>query len=109
MICSCVCDGYAYIDECQDKGNNPCIGICTNTLGNYSCTCPEGTHGDGRKDGNSCIEDNKEFSVLKVILGNNINLNRVEFVLILIAMISKHLHMIEVNCILYLFNSILSC
>ena len=31
------------IDEC--KINNECVYKCTNTAGNYECSCPEGMQG----------------------------------------------------------------
>lgn len=66
--------GYADIDECQDQRNCPREGICTNTVGSYNCTCPKGTRGAPNKDGNGCTKDSKEFPVLKVFLGNTLNL-----------------------------------
>ncbi|KAM0038016.1 putative protein kinase RLK-Pelle-WAK family [Helianthus debilis subsp. tardiflorus] len=38
--------GCQDIDECHDKGENPCYGICINTLGSYNCTCHPGSIGD---------------------------------------------------------------
>ncbi|RWR79330.1 putative wall-associated receptor kinase-like protein 16 [Cinnamomum micranthum f. kanehirae] len=66
--------GCQDIDECQDQGNNPCKGICVNTIGSYNCSCPKGTHGDGRKEGNGCTEDSQEFPVLNVTLGISLSL-----------------------------------
>ncbi|MCL7034474.1 hypothetical protein MKW94_021699, partial [Papaver nudicaule] len=42
------------MNECEDNINNPCEEICTNTIGSYRCSCPEGKNGDGRKDGSGC-------------------------------------------------------
>ncbi|RZC44398.1 hypothetical protein C5167_037353 [Papaver somniferum] len=61
--------GCQDVDECEDQHKNPCSGICTNTIGSYSCTCPQGHHGDGRKGGIGCIRKNKEFPILYVTLG----------------------------------------
>ncbi|KAI3836717.1 hypothetical protein MKW92_024274, partial [Papaver armeniacum] len=57
--------GCEDINECEDQFNNPCVGACTNTDGNYSCSCPPGSHGDGRKDGGGCTT---RFPVIKVAL-----------------------------------------
>ncbi|XP_026439427.1 wall-associated receptor kinase 5-like [Papaver somniferum] len=63
--------GCQDINECEDENNNPCYGTCTNTIGGYNCSaCPEGTNGDGRKDGTSCTTISKDgFPVLWVALG----------------------------------------
>ncbi|PIN12635.1 Serine/threonine protein kinase [Handroanthus impetiginosus] len=45
-------DGCEDIDECISL--KPCQGTCANFLGNYSCSCPKGFVGDGRKDGVGC-------------------------------------------------------
>ncbi|XP_026379626.1 wall-associated receptor kinase 2-like [Papaver somniferum] len=58
--------GCQDINECEDEFSNPCKGICTNTDGNYSCSCPAGSHGDGRKDGTGCASN---FPVIKAALG----------------------------------------
>ncbi|RZC48078.1 hypothetical protein C5167_041020 [Papaver somniferum] len=46
--------GCTDINECEHKSNNPCEGVCTNTIGSYKCSCPKGKNGDGRKDGSGC-------------------------------------------------------
>ncbi|OVA05885.1 Protein kinase domain [Macleaya cordata] len=61
--------GCQDVDECADQKNNPCEGICTNTMGSYNCSCPKGSYGDGRKGGSGCIRKNKEFPIMKVTLG----------------------------------------
>ncbi|KAI3965653.1 hypothetical protein MKX01_010610 [Papaver californicum] len=77
-LCSCstgfagnpyLSPGCQDVNECEDQDNNPCVGTCTNTLGSYSCTCPDDSHGDGRKRGTGCTHRNKDFPVVKVTLG----------------------------------------
>ncbi|CAL5056991.1 unnamed protein product [Urochloa decumbens] len=34
--------GCTDINECLDNVTNPCMGICTNTLGGFKCSCPRG-------------------------------------------------------------------
>ncbi|KAJ1277499.1 hypothetical protein BS78_04G008700 [Paspalum vaginatum] len=36
-------DGCQDIDECKNQNQYPCLGICSNTKGSYSCSCPAGT------------------------------------------------------------------
>nr|DAD26653.1 TPA_asm: hypothetical protein HUJ06_028121 [Nelumbo nucifera] len=62
-------NGCQDVNECEDPNNNPCEGICTNTIGSYYCSCPKGSEGDGRKDGHGCIAKSKEFPVIKATLG----------------------------------------
>ncbi|XP_042450610.1 putative wall-associated receptor kinase-like 16 [Zingiber officinale] len=67
-----VSNGCQDVDECNQQ-SNPCSdGICQNLPGNYSCHCPEGTHGDAYNG--TCIpESQKRNSLfLGVILGASI-------------------------------------
>ncbi|KAI3676277.1 hypothetical protein L1987_85882 [Smallanthus sonchifolius] len=75
----CICnDGYQGqpylepgcqdINECEDP-NNLCDGVCTNTLGNYTCSCKHGYVGDGLKNGRGCTKEKSEFPVIKFSLG----------------------------------------
>lgn len=52
-----LCDAFgADIDECVTT--NQCVknSNCNNTEGSYQCLCAEGYVGDGRKDGEGCIQ-----------------------------------------------------
>ncbi|XP_058003936.1 wall-associated receptor kinase 2-like [Hevea brasiliensis] len=40
--------GCQDIDECMEPQKYPCKGSCKNTIGNYTCRCPLGMHGDGK-------------------------------------------------------------
>ncbi|XP_058075526.1 uncharacterized protein LOC131223944 [Magnolia sinica] len=76
--CNCL-DGYEGnpylpggcqdINECLNPKANLCQEICINTQGSYNCSCPRGSHGDGRKDGKGCIRKGKPFPLIMVILG----------------------------------------
>nr|XP_043621304.1 wall-associated receptor kinase 2-like [Erigeron canadensis] len=56
------------INECDDP-NNLCDGVCTNTLGSYSCSCEDGYDGDGLKNGRGCTKEHSQFPVIKFSLG----------------------------------------
>uniref|UniRef100_M1CM71 ATP binding protein n=1 Tax=Solanum tuberosum TaxID=4113 RepID=M1CM71_SOLTU len=59
--------GCIDINECENE--NPCDGICNNFPGGYSCTCPHGQIGDGKKDGHGCIPKNSKSPILQLSLG----------------------------------------
>ncbi|XP_059629947.1 wall-associated receptor kinase 2-like [Cornus florida] len=50
-------NGCQDINECSIPGLNPCTDVCQNKEGTFTCTCPRGYHGDGRKDGQGCISN----------------------------------------------------
>ncbi|XP_039157532.1 putative wall-associated receptor kinase-like 16 [Eucalyptus grandis] len=62
-------NGCHDIDECADP-ENQCEKICHNVVGNYTCSCPNGYHGDGRKggqDGQGCIANPSHL--MKILVG----------------------------------------
>ncbi|XP_031273709.1 putative wall-associated receptor kinase-like 16 [Pistacia vera] len=60
-------NGCEDIDECNDSRLHNCTHKCENQVGNYTCSCRKGYHGDGRKDGTGCTLN--QLSVIKVALG----------------------------------------
>ncbi|KAJ0086740.1 hypothetical protein Patl1_08222 [Pistacia atlantica] len=64
-------NGCEDIDECKDSSPHNCTHKCENKVGNYTCSCRKGYHGDGRKDGTSCTLD--QFLVIKIALGEYIH------------------------------------
>lgn len=56
--------GCQDINECENE--HQCTDKCTNRDGNYTCSCPKGYHGDGRKDGQGCTRN--QLSLVKIIL-----------------------------------------
>nr|XP_019709228.2 wall-associated receptor kinase 5-like [Elaeis guineensis] len=79
-------DGCQDINECDDQ--RPCAetATCTNAPGNFSCSCPPGTHGDPQKGGTcypcppgthgdpqiggTCYPNNKLSLTVKLVIGN---------------------------------------
>ncbi|KAB5568538.1 hypothetical protein DKX38_002331 [Salix brachista] len=81
-LCRCL-DGYRGnpylpngcldIDECTDAAvNHNCTHHCTNSVGNYTCSCPKGYHGDGRKNGDGCIR--RRSLVIQIAVGIGVGL-----------------------------------
>ncbi|KAF2296656.1 hypothetical protein GH714_000925 [Hevea brasiliensis] len=58
-----------HIDECKNSTLNNCDKICINTPGSFHCSCPEGYHGDGIKNGtgSGCIRGRS--LVIRVTVG----------------------------------------
>ncbi|KAB5568562.1 hypothetical protein DKX38_002355 [Salix brachista] len=53
--------------------NHNCTHICTNSPRNYTCSCPKGYHGDGRKNGDGCIRRHRS-SVIYIVVGIGVGL-----------------------------------
>ncbi|KAF9687146.1 hypothetical protein SADUNF_Sadunf02G0063500 [Salix dunnii] len=63
-------DGCQDVDECKDSNLNKCLKKCHNTNGNYTCSCPKGYHGDGRKDGQGCSAD--QLLLVMIVVGKHL-------------------------------------
>ncbi|XP_038884307.1 wall-associated receptor kinase 2-like [Benincasa hispida] len=60
-------EGCQDIDECKDESLNDCSFECVNRIGNYTCNCPKGFKGDGRRGGEGCTRESKSF--VQIIVG----------------------------------------
>ncbi|KAB5568534.1 hypothetical protein DKX38_002327 [Salix brachista] len=61
-------NGCLDIDECTDASvKHNCSHICTNLLGNYTCSCPKGYRGDGRKNSEGC--NRRRSLVIQIVVG----------------------------------------
>ncbi|KAG5552067.1 hypothetical protein RHGRI_010227 [Rhododendron griersonianum] len=78
-LCSCengfegnpyLSSGCTDIDECKDPNLNDCDGnaTCTNTPGNFTCSCNHHFFGDGRSDGSGCTPQASQISAIKLSL-----------------------------------------
>ncbi|KAG6469585.1 wall-associated receptor kinase 5-like [Zingiber officinale] len=67
-----VSDGCQDINECNLQPNPCSDGICHNVPGNYSCDCPEGTHGNAYSG--TCTPNQKLSLAVKAVIGTSISL-----------------------------------
>ncbi|CAL5001256.1 unnamed protein product [Urochloa decumbens] len=58
-----IVDGCTDIDECLDNVTYPCAGICTNTPGSFTCSCPRGKS----MINGVCIKDNQKSIWMPVV------------------------------------------
>ncbi|CAO2192043.1 unnamed protein product [Urochloa humidicola] len=58
-----IVDGCKDIDECLNNVTYPCAGICTNTLGSFTCSCPRGKS----MINGVCINDNQKSIWMPVV------------------------------------------
>lgn len=61
------------IDECADPKRNECTKVCINTPGSYTCSCPKGYHGNGRRDenGDGCTPHDDQLLIVKIAVGES--------------------------------------
>ncbi|XP_042004198.1 putative wall-associated receptor kinase-like 16 [Salvia splendens] len=63
--------GCIDIDECSNQTLHDCNkkASCTNTIGNYTCTCPENYEGDGRGEDGCKEKPPKDMKITYVLIG----------------------------------------
>ncbi|WOK98863.1 wall-associated receptor kinase 3-like [Canna indica] len=80
-------NGCQDINECKSPASYGCTGICTNTEGGFSCTCPPGTFNDTKHGG--CIPDKKTTLLLGVIVGTSSGVGLLFFTIMLVIISRK--------------------
>ncbi|CAL5005355.1 unnamed protein product [Urochloa decumbens] len=58
-----IVNGCTDIDECLDSVTYPCVGICKNTLGSFTCSCPRGKS----MINGVCMKDQKSIWIAPVV------------------------------------------
>ncbi|XP_009392075.2 putative wall-associated receptor kinase-like 16 [Musa acuminata AAA Group] len=62
-------DGCKDIDECSSPNLYTCHGTCSNTAGNYSCSCPKG-HSSKDPKSEPCVRDHGIPTSTKIVIGS---------------------------------------
>ncbi|KAL4575573.1 hypothetical protein LXL04_022421 [Taraxacum kok-saghyz] len=63
-----VADGCQNINECRNNMHD-CLHGCEDTTGDYTCKCPNGYSGDGRRRGTGCRAN--QSMVIKIAVGSS--------------------------------------
>nr|XP_009392043.1 PREDICTED: putative wall-associated receptor kinase-like 16 [Musa acuminata subsp. malaccensis] len=66
-------DGCKDIDECSLPTQYPCHGTCSNTAGNYRCSCPKG-HSSKDPKSEPCVQDHGIPTSTKIVIGSCVGL-----------------------------------
>ncbi|XP_064958848.1 putative wall-associated receptor kinase-like 16 [Musa acuminata AAA Group] len=66
-------DGCKDIDECSSPNLYTCHGTCSNTPGNYSCSCPKG-HSSKDPKSEPCVRDQGIPTSTKIVIGSCVGL-----------------------------------
>ncbi|KAL8261478.1 hypothetical protein R6Q59_025527 [Mikania micrantha] len=61
-------NGCEDVNECESQNDNDCLpGHCENTYGSYTCFCPKGSHGNGKRGGECMPDKSEDIPVIKGI------------------------------------------
>ncbi|KAG8057095.1 hypothetical protein GUJ93_ZPchr0002g23413 [Zizania palustris] len=63
--------GCQDIDECRDNSTYPCMGICKNMVGYYTCSCNEGSY---MVNNSTCVPNQKSAFPAKHVIGGSVGL-----------------------------------
>lgn len=62
---------FADVDECLNESLHNCNkhAFCTNTIGNYTCTCRKNYYGDGMGDDGCNEKAAKDTKIIYILIG----------------------------------------
>ncbi|KAK9069345.1 hypothetical protein SSX86_011247 [Deinandra increscens subsp. villosa] len=64
--------GCQDVNECEDTHLHGCTHICHNSVGSYTCLCPDDHSGDGRKNGTGCKRNGTNIHKLGLYIGASV-------------------------------------